>query len=634
MDSSLKDQVLAATDIVAVVGERVQLTRKGREFVGLCPFHADHNPSMSVSPSKQIFRCWSCGAGGDAITFLRRLDNLGFREVLQLLAQRAGIPLTANTAADARAAQLREQILAAVRWAREHFIRNLQTTPGGVRAKQYALQRGLTDQSIERFGLGLAADSHDDLVGAGRRAGLSAEVLQQAGLVGTSENGRLYDRFRNRLIFPIHDALGRVVAFGGRALGDDRAKYLNSPETVLFSKSRILYGLDLARRPIETARSAIVVEGYMDTVMLAQYGFDNVVATLGTALTDTHGQLLCRHATSIYLCFDSDAAGVRAAERGIEVMLSAQADVRVVVLSDGKDPADALLAHGADGFRAQLSDALGALEFKWRQTLRSFDDGDARGRRRAVESFLGFLAGASSGGRVDPLQQDLLIGRVSELLGIPSEEVFERLNQFRRNRYRPETSAGGDPSAPLESEYETAVRGLSGGLVTAAETVLGLLLRAPGCWRHVDDTVGRAMGISATWNGLYHRLLDVREEVGEYSLGDVLVRCEETALCELVGAATSRTTGYTSLEEEFVTAAARLAHELAVEEAGTLQDALRAAGGDDAVAFRRLREATRGHSGTLSVGRQRQAVRVDGERSRTTGSERSGSAGSESERVA
>jgi DNA primase len=266
MDNSLKDKVLEATDIVEVVGERVTLTRRGKDFVGLCPFHPDHKPSLAVSPSKQIFKCWSCGAGGDAIRFVQLRDRVDFREALVTLARRAGIELRSSPA-DRQSAELREQLQAAVIWARQHFQRNLLSAPGGQHALAYALQRGLTPQTIERHGLGLAPDAWDDLLNAARRTGLRLEVLQQAGLIATNESGKTYDRFRNRLIFPIADALGRPVAFGGRTLGDDPAKYLNSPETVLFSKSRVLYGLDLARSSIEERKAVIVVEGFLDAAL-------------------------------------------------------------------------------------------------------------------------------------------------------------------------------------------------------------------------------------------------------------------------------------------------------------------------------------------------------------------------------
>ena len=230
MDNSLKDRVLEAVDIVEVIGERISLARKGREFVGLCPFHPDHKPSLSVNPNKRIFKCFSCGEGGDVIKFVQKLDRLDFRDALAQLAQRAGIEMTTGTA-DRHAAAQRAALQATVAWAQDHFRRNLYSAPAGEAARSYALQRGLNTQTLERYAIGLALDAWDDVLSAARRRGLRPEILQQAGLTATNERGRVYDRFRNRLIFPICDALGRPIAFGGRTLGDDPAKYLNSPET-------------------------------------------------------------------------------------------------------------------------------------------------------------------------------------------------------------------------------------------------------------------------------------------------------------------------------------------------------------------------------------------------------------------
>ena len=224
MHKSIKEQVLEAVDIVDVIGERVSLKRQGREYVGLCPFHDDHKPSMAVSPQKQIFKCWSCGVGGDVFKFVQLSQRVEFTEALRLLAQRAGI---STRDAERQANQpSREPIRQALKWACARFQRNLRQTPAGARALDYAHRRGMTDETIARFGLGLAADAWDDLLQQAGHTNVPREVLLQAGLIATNDQGRTYDRFRNRLIFPINDALGRVVAFGGRTLGDDPAKYL------------------------------------------------------------------------------------------------------------------------------------------------------------------------------------------------------------------------------------------------------------------------------------------------------------------------------------------------------------------------------------------------------------------------
>ena len=587
MDNSLKDKVLESVDIVEIVGEHVTLTHKGKDYVGLCPFHADHKPSLSVSPQKQIFKCWSCGAGGDAIRFVQLYDRVDFREALTTLARRAGIELRTSSA-DRRSSQLREEIQATVAWARKHFQSNLHGTPAGRGALEYTARRGLTAETLERHCVGFAPESWNDLFAAATRAKLRPEVLREAGLIVVTDEGKTYDRFRNRLIFPIADAQGRPVAFGGRTLADDPAKYLNSPETVLFSKSRILYGLDLARRAIDEQKAVIVVEGYMDAVLLRQYGFDNVVATLGTALTDAHAKLLRPRAGRLYLCFDGDEAGIRAADRGVEVALKTQADVRVVVLDGGQDPADCVLAGGADGFQAYLTKAVDALEFKWSQTLSAFGRGGQQAKRAATEEFLRFVAAATLSGGVDPLQQNLLIGRLSSLVGVPSEAVFDLLATARQSLRRGSASRVTD--ADGVSAYEAAIRGLPSGTVSAVETVLGLLLVDANCWQWVDETVAQATEYSETWRRLYGLLLEVNEEAGEYSIGQVVSRCDDGALCELVSRARTRAEGAASRAEDFSAAREALTCEMRVLRVGGLQEDLRRSGGNDEDVFRLLHE--------------------------------------------
>jgi len=601
MDKSLKDKVLEANDIVDVIGERVTLTRKGKDFVGLCPFHPDHRPSLSVSPAKQIFKCWSCGAGGDVIRFVQLRERVDFREALEILARRAGLGLR-TTLVNPQVAGLREGIRAAVAWASQHFQRNLTSTEGGRRALEYALARGLKRETIARFGLGYAADGWDDLLSAARRAGIRPEVLQQAGLVATNEAGRSYDRFRNRLIFPIKDRGGRPIAFGGRSLGDDQAKYLNSPETPLFSKSRVLYGLDLSRSAIQEQGAAIVVEGYMDAVMLFQAGIEHVVATLGTALTDTHVKLLRPLATRLYLCFDGDEAGVRAADRAVEIALRTQGEVRVVVLPNGQDPADCVLTGGAEAFSAQLSRAADALEFKWQQTLKTLEGRSAVARRQAIERFIQFLAVAVIGGGVDPLGQDLLVGRVGELLGVPPEEVFDLLTHQKQaiRRGTGARQSGGDRSA-----YEAEISGLPAGLVTTTEALLGLLVGDPTGWHLAGDLLARAAEYSETWQRLYGLLLDVRDEVGEYSMKEVVSRCEDGPLCELVSRARQRAAGLDGCADAFQVLHSRLASELNLLRMSDLRRGLRQdEKADDVRHFQALHEVARGLSSPLAPERR------------------------------
>ncbi len=594
MDTALRDRILQAVDIVALIGERVTLTRKGKEFVGLCPFHPDHKPSLWVSPAKQIFKCFACGAGGDAIEFVRRSDHLEWRDALASLAERAGVELRSSPA-DRLAAQRRNQVLEVLAWAKLHFLANLRGEAGS-QARKYALGRGLTPESLERHELGLALDAWDDLLRAARRQRLDEAVLLQAGLLSRNESARVFDRFRNRLMFPISDPLGRTIAFGGRTLGDDPAKYLNSPESPTFSKSRVLYGLSIARKAIEQSGRSIVVEGYLDCVMLHQHGFANSVATLGTALTDAHVQLLAPLAPIIYLCFDGDAAGERAADRGVEIALRSSSDVRVVQLADAKDPADRLVQAGAEAFASDLERSTDALEFKWRKLLAQFGGG-VRARRQAVESYLAFVAEAARAGAVDPLAQNLMIGRLADIMGVGVENIVDLLAEHQRRRMRVGSGGGGGAAAPPseQSDRPTVPPGLAGGV----ETVLGLLSRSPACWAWVDDSVVRSLSYYETWEALYRLLLDVREELGEYSVTDVMARCDDRALLELLSRAQERIAENVPQREQFDLARQALAIELNSLRMMEIKEEAEAGTQSEAQAFEALRTLARGRHAVL-----------------------------------
>ena len=598
MQNSLKDRVLEAIDIVEVVGERVSLRRKGKDFIGLCPFHDDHKPSFAVSPKKQIFKCWSCGVGGDVIKFVQLRDRVDFREALATLARRAGIESKSSPEAR-QSAQLREQLLRTMEWACAHFRRNLRETAGGRAAFEYARRRGLSEATIEKFGVGFAAAGWDDVLRAGERTGIQRAILHQTGLIATNESGKTYDRFRNRLILPIRDGLGRGVAFGGRALDDDPAKYLNSPETVLFSKSRILYGLDAARRAIETQREAVVVEGYLDAVLLHQHGIENVVATLGTALTEAHVRLLRPLADRVLLCFDGDQAGVRAADRAVETALRGRIQVRVLVLPDGQDPADCVNEGGAAGFAKLLPSAVDALEFKWSLTLRGFAQDEPHARRAAVEDFLQFVARSSAAGGIDPLQQGLLVGRLAETLALPPATVYELLARAHGAARRAARTDSSDISET--SAYDASIRGLPAGMVAAVEELFGLLVEDSNCFAWVTDDFAQAVQFCDPWRRFDGIIRVLIEESGTFTRQNAQARCDDAELCELMERCGARLRGAAATQEAFASALARLASELDLQRMGDLQGHLREAdrGGNDAEqAFRSL----------LEMGRRQQAV--------------------------
>jgi DNA primase len=597
MQKPLKDLVLESSDIVEVIGERLALTRKGKDYLGLCPFHDDHKPSMAVSPAKQIFKCWSCGAGGDVIKFIQMRDRVDFREALASLARRAGIELSNPAGDDGRASAARDELRRVVAWARAYFRRNLTESTGG-QAAAYAESRGFSSESLERLGIGFALDAWDHLLNAGQRAGIPREALLAAGLLASNDSGRVYDRFRNRLIFPIHDGQGRPIAFGGRTLGDDPAKYLNSPETPLFSKSRVLYGLDLARVDIAAAKETIVVEGYVDALMMHQAGIPNTVATLGTALTDQHVRLLAPLCSRVVMCFDGDEAGLRAADRAVEVALKHRLDVRVAVMPENLDPADVVIKHGADVLKSLLQSAIGALEFKWNRTAASFSGATAGSKRDAVEAFVGFVGRVTQAGGIDPLDQGLLVGRLSELMGVPTGVIYDLLSRVRIVRPATPDNSNIDNA---EASYDASVRGLPPGLISGAEAMFGVTMLA-GLTQRCDESLSLVAGFCRPWQRLLERLREVADAGMAVSRESVLSEEMDAELCDLVSRACSHVSAGQELEEAGEEIRLRLVAELEALRMGRLKEGLRTASPEDRErSFRSLLDVARRRHGVLSV---------------------------------
>lgn len=570
MENATRDTILAAVDIVDVVGESVALRRKGKEFIGLCPFHADKNPSLNVSPAKQIFKCFACGAGGDAIRFIQLKLKLSFVDAMELLARRAGLDFRRGGPRDSGGD--RDQLEHVLRWASAHFQRNL-AEPIGRGALDYARSRGLDDATLSGFQIGYATEDWDGLYAAARRAGVSDDLLLQAGLVGKSENGKVYDRFRGRLMFPITDRLDRLVAFGGRTLIGDDAKYLNSPETRLFSKSSILFGLSRARPAIADTRTAVVVEGYMDCVLLHQFGFRNIVATLGTALTEQHVRQLRSAADRILLCFDGDAAGVKAADRALEVSLRSKAEVCVVALEGGLDPADYVVQRGVDAFSGFLHSAIPALEFKWKLAEDAARSGGSGAQRAAIEELVSFVARVAGEGGVDPIEQGLLVGRLSAMLSLPADTVYGMLRRAMstgRRDFIDDTDRGGD----ARSAYEGSVSALSPALVAVAEEMFGWILADPACLRRGTEAFGRAVKLAEPWRRLYALISDLSRDLGDFTREDVIAACDSAESAELVSRCLARVDESLPAAEGFDAGAERLEAELAGTELAALRQEL------------------------------------------------------------
>jgi DNA primase len=441
-DQAVVNQVQQANDIVDVISEHVNLVKKGREMVGLCPFHDDHRPSMNVNAVKQIFKCFACGVGGDVFKFVQMRESLSFSQAIERLAERAGIklkPRTHDSRPKTEDSDVDPNRLAKVNeWAAKYFQENLVNKQEGKSALDYLTERQIPRESVKKWRLGLAINSQDDLFKAATAKNIPVKLLEQAGLVAGQMGSGFSDKFVNRLMFPITDVTARVIGFGGRTLpvasprGEDErsAKYINSPTTALFDKSNTLYGLEQARHKIVSTGTAVVVEGYTDVIMAHSKGCDNVVAALGTSFTPGQGRILRRYAKKVVLIFDSDAAGMEAANRAMEICLAQHIDIALASVPEGKDPCDFLLAAGKERFEQLIDEAVDVFQFKWNRLTESFSrDETLAGRKSAIEEFLQTVATSLWSGNLAAIERGLIVNRLSKIIGLDSKEINAELHK-------------------------------------------------------------------------------------------------------------------------------------------------------------------------------------------------------------
>ena len=415
---SFIDDLLARTDIVQLIDARVPLKKAGTEYKACCPFHNEKTPSFTVSPSKQFYHCFGCGAHGSAIGFLLEYERMDFVEAVEALARDAGLEVP-REGGDPREPTL-APMQAILRRCADLYRERLAQEPD---ARRYLSARAVDAGTAERFGLGYAPERWDWLMG--QFADEQRPLLEQAGMLTRNERGRVYDRFRGRLMFPIQDRRGAVIGFGGRVLGEATTKYLNSPETPLFHKGRELYGLHQALHATQRPQSLIVVEGYMDVIALVQHGVEGAVATLGTATTDEHLQRLLRHSSELVFCFDGDAAGRRAAGKALDVALPhllPGRDLRFMFLAQGEDPDSLVRAEGREGFRRRLAEAQPLADFLFETLWQGLDLATEAGRAALVERFRPAAAKMP-----DTLYAGLLRDRLAELVRVDRQAIDKAL---------------------------------------------------------------------------------------------------------------------------------------------------------------------------------------------------------------
>lgn len=456
-DNQTKERVRLALNIVEVIGGYSEVRRQGRNFVARCPFHDDRRPSMQINAERQSWKCWVCDVGGDVFSFVMQKEGMSFPEALQYLADKAGIVIEQSPVSSRGGSTLdKRDLYRVLQWAvgqyREYFLESAQAQ----QARQYVESRGLDPGVVERFGLGFAPESWSWLSDRATASKISLDILESVGLLARGTSDTRYDRFRDRLIFPICDPQARPIALGGRILPGaamEAAKYINCSETRLYQKNQTLYGLHLAKDRISKTRIAVVVEGYTDVMMAHQHGIDNTVACCGTALTQNHIKLLKRYCDTVVLMLDGDEAGQKRTGEILELFLSESMDLRILTLPEQLDPCDYLLKYGGPSMQALIPEAIDAIDFKIRTTCQGFDPLlDTHRATVALDSVLGSLAKIPQSSQSDSklgLRLEQVIARLARQFGIGQSQIKLRLGDLRKQTRRFEQAGSELPRSSL-----------------------------------------------------------------------------------------------------------------------------------------------------------------------------------------
>ncbi len=535
-------------DIVDLVGQSINLERRGKLFLGLCPWHTDSRPSLQVDPNRQTWKCWPCNIGGDIFSFIMQREGIEFRESLEFLADMAGVELKKSNRPQAEPGSPDDKrtLFKAADWAAECFHQYLLNSSAADVARQYLHNRGITAESIRKFKIGYAPNEWEFLLRESGRTEFSPPVLHACALLGFSQSRKkYYDFFRGRVMFPIHDTRDRTVAFGGRILpqyaDEKNAKYVNSPETKIFSKSENLYGIDLAIDAIRKGGKVLVMEGYTDVIMASQYGVTNVVAVLGTAINEIHVRNLKRLADVVTLVLDGDDAGKKRATEVLEYFVKGQLDLRILTLPEGQDPCDYLQANGTEAFLQLTETANDALQHKLDVELDGVDPlRDTHAANAALQSILQTMALVSGQQVITDVaarqREQLIMGRLARTFSLEHDEIHDQLVALRNQKETPKNADKREGSPPQHPTPRKRIR------LTPMETeLLELLVErpdlAPGAAReiYVDDLASDAMkAIYAIYTnrvleGLSTKFEDILLEIDDPQLKFVLVDNAENA---------------------------------------------------------------------------------------------------------
>jgi len=471
---SVIDEVKQRTDIAGIVSQYVALKKAGRNLTGLCPFHSERNPSFFVYPEQQSWHCFGCNTGGDVFSFIMKKENLDFGEALRLLAQRAGVVIPSRAVRDEEKEE-KEQLYKINEAAARYFHDRLLNSPEAAKARKYIQSRGFTDQTAAEFQLGYSPNKWDDLKKYLQEQGYAEEEQVKAGLMVEGEGGRTHDRFRNKLMFPIWDIKGRVIGFGARVLDDSLPKYVNSPQTPAFDKSRNLYGINLATSSIRQQDMAVIVEGYVDVITAHQNGFNNVVASMGTSVTESQVSSLKRLTRNLVLALDADAAGEEAMLRGVSYENIIESEIKVVVMPQGKDPDD-VIKENADSWRKLLSEAVPIVDYTIDIIASKLDLDTARDKSQAVKELLPILAAMS-----DKVRQAHYVQKLAHLVKVGERTIEAELGRLQAGMVQRRVK-----TPELEKATYTPRAIASNRL---EEDYLNLLLHHPECKAYTNNVL-------------------------------------------------------------------------------------------------------------------------------------------------
>ena len=499
-ESFLQD-LIGRNDIEAVVSSYVRLKRTGQNLVGLCPFHGEKTPSFTVFPATSSFYCFGCGAAGDVITFIKRIENLDYLDAVKFLADRAGMKMPDNQVNDATS-RMRMRILEANRETARFYHQYLYS-PEGRKGLEYYYSRGYTDKTIRHFGLGYASEGWDTLLRFLRQKGFKDEELTAAFLAKRSSHGSMFDIFHHRVIVPIIDIRGNVIGFGGRILDDSKPKYINTSDTLVFKKTNNLFGLNFAK---STGKKLILCEGYMDVIALHQAGFTNAVAALGTSFTADHARLLSRYADEVTLIFDSDAAGQKGAQRAIGLIRETGVDIRVIAVPNGKDPDEFIRTNGAERFKLLLDRAANDVEYRLMQIGLKYDLGSADGKAGYLREAAELLASLSNS-----IERDVYAGKLSQEFSVSKEAILSQIKDLVSRRQKRQKSR--QLSQIVRHSEETVKRVNPEAekhprAVNAEEAILGTLLLHPDCILPISREIPPDLFVTPFNRELYVRLVE------------------------------------------------------------------------------------------------------------------------------